>query len=342
MSGITEKENIMMFIRGEHPEWVPKFVMGPDPYSKHPPAVACIGPGFMEEAHKPFVGGYDIWGVEYVPTEETGGMTLPAPNKFLIDDILKWRDIIKVPDISGVDWEATAKKDLENVDRKNTAVAQRSHVGYFQQLMAFMGFSEGLCAMFEEPDEVMALFDCICEVYKEVAKKSIEYYKPDFFIFTDDTATARNPFISVDMYRKLVKPYQKAEIQAAVDAGLPVMTHNCGRCEDFIEDWFDLGVSSWNPAQVVNDLDGIKKKYGNKLGICGGWDSSGPVAWPDATEETIRQAVRDTIDRFAPGGGYCFLASSQGPVGDKATEEKKRWITEEYESYGRAFYQKTR
>ena len=338
MGNITEKENFMKFIRGEHPAWVPRFGAGPDPYSKYPPAVVGISPGFMESAHKPFVGGNDIWGVEYVPTEETGGMTLPAPNKFMIDDITKWRDIIRIPDISGIDWEAMAKKDLEHIDRANTAVAQRNHIGYFEQLMAFMGFSEGLCAMYEEPDEVLALFDCICGVYTKIAKKCIEYYKPDFVIMTDDTATARNPFISVEMYRRLVKPYHKAETQAAVDAGLPIMTHNCGRCEDFIEDWFDWGVTSWNPAQVSNDLDGIKKKYGSRLGLCGCWDSSGPVSWPDATEEMIRQAVRDTINRFAPGGGYCFLGSSQGPVGDKLTSDKKRWITEEYESYGRTFY----
>jgi uroporphyrinogen-III decarboxylase len=233
-----------------------------------------------------------------------------------------------------------AKKDMEHINRDETAVVLYTHVGYFQQLMAFMGFSEGLCAMYEEPEEVMALFDYMCEFYTEVTKKCLEYYKPDLVELTDDTATARNPFISVDMFRELVKPYHKAQMQPVVDAGLPMFMHNCGRCEDFIEDWFDCGVTAWNPAQVMNDLDGIKKKYGNRLGLCGCWDSSGPVGWPSATEELIRQAVRDTIDRFAPGGGFCFWGSVYGPVGDKATGDRKRWLTEEYESYGRTFYNK--
>ena len=29
--------------------------------------------------------------------------------------------------------------------------------------MAFMGFTEGLCAMAEEPEEVYALFDYMCD-----------------------------------------------------------------------------------------------------------------------------------------------------------------------------------
>ena len=339
MKGISGKENLMMFIRGEQPAWVPRYGMAPDQTSKYPPAVVGVTPGFMNERKTP-EGGFDIWGVEFVATEDTGGMSLPVPNSFILEDITKWRDIIHAPDISNIDWEAMAKKDLAHVNREETAVSQHIHVGYFQQLMAFMGFGEGLCAMFEEPDEVHALFDYLCDFYTDVTKKCLEHYKPDFVELLDDTATALNPFVSLDMYRELIKPYHKAQMQPAVDAGLNIMMHNCGRCEDQIEDWFDCGVTAWNPAQIVNDLDGIKKKYGNRLGLCGCWDSHGPVNWPDATEEMVRQAVRDTIDRFAPGGGFCFWGSTYGPVGDKATENRRRWMTEEYESYGMTYYDK--
>ena len=338
MKTITGKENMMMYMRGEHPAWVPRYLVMPDPYSQLAPSMQAVSPAFMNE-HRTPQGGRDIWGVDFVSTEETGGAVLPVPNHFILDDITKWRDIVKAPDLSGIDWEAMAKKDLEKIDREVTAVVQYVHVGYFQQLMAFMGFSEGLCAMYEEPEEVLALFEYMCDFYTEMTKKCLEYYKPDIFELSDDTATAINPFISVDMFRQLVKPSHVRQAQPVIDAGLPIMMHNCGRCEDFIEDWFDYGVTALNPAQVVNDLDGIKKKYGNKLGLCGCWDSSGPVNWPDATEELVRQAVRDTIDRFAPGGGFCFWGSTYGPVGDSATENRKRWITEEYESYGRAFYE---
>ena len=47
-------------------------------------------------------------------------------------------------------WEAEAKKQLDmfKIDRTQSAVAFNLHVGYFQNLMAFMGFTEGLCAMY--------------------------------------------------------------------------------------------------------------------------------------------------------------------------------------------------
>ena len=340
MSRITEKENIMMFMRGEHPVWVPRYSgkYGFDVNSEYHQAVAIIKPEFLNE-RKTAEGGLDIWGVEFVATEETGGMSLPVPNKFMLDDIRKWRDIVKAPDISDIDWEAMAKRDLANVNREESAVVQNIHIGYFQQLMAFMGFTEGLCAMLEEPEEVGELFNYMCDFYTEITIKCLEYYKPDIVELTDDTATANNPFLSVEMCRKLVKPYHMTQMQPVINEGLPIMMHNCGRCEDFIDDWFDCGVTAWNPAQIMNDLEGIKKKYGGRLGLCGCWDSSGPVNWPDATEEMVRQAVRDTIDRFAPGGGFCFWGTTYGPKGDVATENRRRWLTEEYDSYGRSFYE---
>ena len=333
---LTEKQNYLMTLAGEVPEWVPRNLYASP---GHAPATAWMAPGFLNEKRTP-EGGFDIWGVEYVTTKETGYMALPKPGQFILDDIRKWRDVIKAPDISHIDWERMAKKDLERVDREQTAVSAAIHVGYFQQLMNFMGFTEGLCAMIEEPDEVMELFEYMNKFYMEVSAKAMEYYKPDVWCITDDTATATNPFISVEMYREMVKPFHTREASFAKNIGMPIDMHDCGRCEDFIEDWLDFGVTCWNPAQVMNDLKGIKEKYGNRLVLEGCWDSQGPVGWPDATEEMIREQVRQCIDTFAPGGGFVFWGSLYGAPDDEEFLKRSRWITEEYDAYGRTFYQK--
>jgi hypothetical protein len=83
----------------------------------------------------------------------------------------------------------------------------------------------------------------------------------------------------------------------------------------------------------MNDLDGIKKKYGNKMALTGCWDSSGPAGYAGASEELVRQAVRDTIDRYASGGGFIFLGSTYGPDGDEDLVNRRKWMTSEYESY---------
>ena len=338
---LTEKENYLRVVNGEMPEWIPRSSFA-SPGKPPATGMAMMSPLMMfgefkmDDAGNP-AGFTDMWGVEYVASKVTSYASLPVPDKFILDDITKWRDVIKAPEIPDVDWVAAAAKDLEMHDRTQTAISGGMG-GYFLPLVNFMGFSEGLAAMIEEPDEVMDLFSYMHDFYTKQNKILLEYYKPDIFGLGDDIATANNLFVSPEVYQKLVKPWAAADAQLFRDAGIPISMHCCGRCEDLIEDWIEMGVSIWNPAQLMNDLAGIKAKYGRSFALEGCFDSSGPANYPHAPEELVRQAVRDSIDQFAPDGGYVFWGSTYGDPDDPDTADKARWITEEYDSYGRNFY----
>ena len=342
----SEAEQYLAVLDGEVPLWVPRFGAGADPATGRPAPGTGMGSTALP-GRKPLDDGkfMDMWGVTFVPTVETGGMSLPEPDNFILDDIRNWRDIIKAPDVSEINWEMQTKKDLDAViervgDISQFVVSFGTHVGYFQHLMNFMGFTNGLIAMYEETDEVRALYEYLSDFYCGVYGNQMEYWGDmiDVFGITDDTATERNPFISPEMFRDVVKPYHARLGKFAQDRGMHVMMHNCGRCEDSIPDWIDYGVDSWNPAQISNDLDGIKAKYGNKMVLIGCWDSQGPAGWPYAGEEEVRNAVRDTILHYGKGGGYMFWGSVYGPVGDEATENKRRWMQEAYLEYREAPY----
>jgi hypothetical protein len=177
---VTEKQNYMMLLSGQQPEWVPRFTFGPDPLGKTA-AICSTAPSFLIPHIVQPGPAKDIWGVMHVPVPEAAGAKIPEPSNFILKDIRQWRDVIKAPDISDIDWEAMAKKDLENlkINREETALSFGMHVGYFQNLMGFMGFSEGLCAMYEEPDEVKALMEYLCDFFVRFGEKCIDYYKPD-------------------------------------------------------------------------------------------------------------------------------------------------------------------
>ena len=336
---LTEKQNFMKVINGETPDWVPRYFMGADPFATKPQQ--CVSLRCSVVPNRPAgddsgISHIDVFGVEYVATKETGWQSLPKPGVFIMDDVTKWRDIVKLPDLSDVDWDAVCKRDLANmtVNPDDAAVIFGGiGNGFFMPLMNMMGFTNGLVAMYEEPEAVMEMYDYMADWYCKGLENTIDRYPIDILSIGDDTATATNPFISPAMYRELIKPYLSRVTKYAQDRGIPIMMHDCGRCEDFIEDWRDLGVNSWNPAQVVNDLDGIKKKYGNELVLIGCWDSQGPAGWPHAPEEVVRQAVRDTIDRYATGGGFMFWGSVYGDPDDPSVDDKRRWMTDEYEKY---------
>ena len=335
MAKVTEKENYMRVVNGEDPVWIPRHK---SPGSKWNASV-MVKPSALGRTKNDRGEEFDIWGVEYVSNKETGWFPLPKPGKYILDDITKWRDVIHAPDLSNVDWQRMAENDLSKVDRENKAVLGSIHTGYFQGLMNFMGFEEGLCAMAEEPEEVKALMEYMCDFYCEQARKLVEYYKPDLIYLMDDTATAKNPFLSVEMYHELIKPYHMRECKIATDAGIPIIVHNCGRCEDFIEDWMEMGVRVWEPAQICNDLLGIKKRYGRKLVLAGCWDSQGIAGQLGVGEDILRAEVRKCVDTYAPGGGFMFWGNFMGDPMNPDVQNARRWIDEEYETYGRSFYE---
>jgi len=335
----TEKENYLSLLAGEIPEWIPNQLIGPVPWGKHEPAMWLFEPPLVSDFRMKG-GGFDVWGVEYIATESAGGAIMPSAEHLVLPDISEWRERIVAPDISNVDWKKMAEDHLaqSGIDRTQTALAFNTHIGYFQNLIAFMGFTEGLLAMYEEPDEVYALFDYISDFYCEVTENIMKYYKPDTYMMFDDTAAWQAPFISAEMYHELCAPFYHKQAQFAKDAGIPIIMHNCGMAACFADDWVDIGVRVWDPAQTCNDLDDFKERYGDKIVIGGGWDAIGDLGRPDVTEKQIWDSVDATFNRLAKGGGYCFVGSILGDFNDPETARLNTILFDAVDELGHAFY----
>ena len=339
---MTERENLLRVMNGQEPAWLPR--KGTLQFRNDPEDHKPCSQGVNLQIAPPRVsekgGRIDMYGVEYEPVASIGGAALPVPNQFIMEDVTKWKDIVKLPDLKDFPWQAACEKAMANLDRENCVIQYGAGGGYFMPLMNMMGFTEGLIALSEEPEACHELFEYISEYACTIMENTIDIIKPDLISVGDDTAAARAPFISPAMYREMIKPYHARIGKFAQDRGLPVEMHCCGKCEDFIEDWRDFGVKLWNPAQIQNDLAGIKQKYGNDMIIVGGWDSSGPPGWIGSSEEVVRQAVRDCVDSWAPGGGFCFWGSFYGPPDDQRFIDHAFWITDEYNKYGRTYYER--
>lgn len=309
---MTPKENYLALMHGEMPEHIPSML------DEH-------GARFNEEFLTPQAAPngpiVTALGVTYVGSPELNNGAMPKPGIILLDDITKWRDVIKTPDLTGFDWEAYYAKKTKDIDHENKYLSV-TNGDYFLTLVSLMGFENTMLALYEEPEEVKALLEYISEFYLLVQKMQIKYAKPDGMVLMDDDAAFRAPFFSVDMYREFFKPYHKLNCDLALENNMVIERHDCGLCEQFIPDWIDLGISAWNPAQVTNDLVGIKKKYGRKLAINGGWDS---LKYSKVTDEKeLVDAMVEYVDTFAPGGGFSF--SIMAGMGDNPETKKRNAI----------------
>ena len=338
----TMRENYLDMAKGIEPDFLLQFTYGGNPYSQRPEICSGCSPSFLRGQH---TGSQyrDIWGVPYVANREAGFASIPEPGNFILKDITKWRDVIKAPSLDGIDWEAMAKKDLADSAKRGTdptqsAMAYNLHVGYFQTLMAFMGFVEGLCAIQEEPEEVYALFDYLCSFYEKVAERSIDYYHPDVMQITDDVAAWAMPFVSPEQYRSLIKPFQVRDARFGNERGLPIAMHCCGKCDMLVGDWVEFGVRYWDPPQTSNDLVAVQKKFGNQIILEGGFDAIGELMSEDCTEKYFKDAVVAAIDKYSKEALYIFDHWLFGDPDNDAFNKRNRWMTEVVEDYGRTIY----
>ena len=331
MATLSDKENYLRMLNAQVPAFVP-------PMLSMRCGVRASGlsrprdPNEME-----FTDFY--FGIPMVMEPNSG--PIPKPDEFLVEDIRQWRDIIKRPAvIDEVNWEEMSKKDLDDRDPALLKVGGGSvGNGYFMMLTYFMGFNNALIAIMEEPDEVKALLNFILGLNLTLGKNYLQWYKPDVYSMGDDIAHERAPFVSDEVFLDIFEPMWRQNVALYKEAGLPAEHHNCGAFWPFVKHIVNMGFNAWNPAQpTYNDLPAIKKEYGNKLALCGGFESNGMVSWDQTTEEEIRAYVREVMDTLAPGGGFAFGGLVLGNRENPVIAERNTWITDEYEKNKFKYY----
>jgi hypothetical protein len=296
---LTPKENYLRTLRHEKNEYVP-LGMGDGAMF-----------GFSCDVEKgPPGGGLDGFGVRWVTPTSGGGAAIPAPNEFVLDDITKWREKVKIPDVDAINWEADLARDMQflmfPLNRETMSVGYSCGNGIFERLAALMGFENTLLAMAEEPEAVNELFTALTDYKIKFLEKVAQYYKPDTFTNFDDIATERGLFMSPAMYRELIKPHHKRLYKRCRELGILPLQHTCGKAEILVEDMIEIGVASWSSVQPTNDIVGLLKKYGDKIAFEGGYNTNGPPARPDASPEEIEAEVNRCYDEYGKYPGFCF------------------------------------
>lgn len=321
---LTPKENFLRTLDGEIPEYVPSKY---DSYMRGFPE-ELLTPNNLPDG-KEFVTSL---GVTYVGCKEANNGAMPKVGEVVITDITKWRDQLKIRDVSDRDWEGYYKPSMEKIDRKQHAVVT-SGGDYFLTLVSLMGFEEAMLAMIEEPDEVKAMLEEIAKFYLLVTEKEMQYCKPDVYILMDDDAAYQAPFFSLNTYREFFKPLHKLHCDLALENGCRILRHDCGKSEQFLDDWLELGIHGWTPFQVSNDCKGIKEKYGSRVTLDGAWDNVSVLSYSD---DELVAALDEYTKTFLPGGRFIFAASAGGMLINN--EHQSAIIRDYYEAHVRHYY----
>ncbi|MBC3887366.1 hypothetical protein GH810_03465 [Acetobacterium paludosum] len=296
---LTPKENFLMAaVEHKKPEWVPNEMSD----------VIMVGGAFESFENGPAGGGLDGFGVTWHATESAGGQPVPG-GKPVLDDVTRWEEVVKFPNLDEFDWEGSAAMQfgIMGADRDQRVVEYGIWNGQFLRLTHLMGFENALCAMLEEPEACDALFSAITDYKIELVERVAQHFKPDIITNYDDIATERGLFMSPGTYRSLIKPHHKRLNEAIKAQGIVPFIHTCGKCEDVIPDYIEIGTAAWSSAQPMNDIAGILQKYGRQIAVVGGYDTNGRAGLEAATNEEIEADVKRCMETYGPYGSYVFM-----------------------------------
>ena len=129
----------------------------------------------------------------------------------------------------------------------------------------------------------------------------------DLLWIGEDLGTQIGPMISLELFRRHIRPRHQRFVDLAKSFDLPVMIHCCGSSSWAFPDFIEMGIDAVDTLQPeAADMAPtyLKKTFGGRLAFHGCISTAGPVA-VGTVDETIRYC-RDTLEIMMPGGGYCF------------------------------------
>ena len=292
---ITARENYMRIFRNETPYWMPIWLTD---------AQHCW-PDCVHE-HAPMEGtGYDWWGQHWTYVEGVNGQ-MPTPGYRVINDIANWKQEVKIPDLSKVDFEEDAKLQTARYDPERCHLFQCVE-GVFERLHELMPMDETLVSFYTEPEAVHEFFEMMVGYKIDLLTRVFKAYDPiDYVIYADDWGTQKAGFFSNEMFREFIMPYTKRIWDFIHSTGRYVELHSCGMTQQYIDEFVEMGLDAWTP-QPINDLDMLTEKYGDKISFT--------VNLPDVEnvkdEATARKIIRDFVDKYGPRGRHKVVC---GPI----------------------------
>ena len=159
-----------------------------------------------------------------------------------------------------------------------------------------MGVEDVLCHLILEDEAALNFIKKRANFQLSMMERLIEKCKDhlDFIWLGEDLGTQIAPMISLELYRKHIKPIHKQFADLANSYHLPAIIHTCGSSSWAYEDFIEIGirgVDTLQPEAKNMSPAYLAEKFGGRLNFRGCISTAGALAY-GTKEETEKEGAK--------------------------------------------------
>lgn len=208
--------------------------------------------------------------------------------------------------------------------------------GIFEQLHFLHGFTESLADLYLNPPLIERLLDIILEFKLGLVRNYQQRFpgKIHGVTMTDDWGTQQATFISVPMWRRFFRPRYEKLFRAVHAAGMHFWLHSCGRVNELIPEFIDLGLDVINLQQPrALGIEEIGRRFRGKICFESLIDIQATL--PTGSQEQMNEEAALLLEQWGtPEGGF-ILGDYDDSEAIQVSYEQKKKMFEAFQQAGK-------
>ena len=194
--------------------------------------------------------------------------------------------------------------ESELVQANGRYVVVTSHFNLIERLHMLRGFEKTMMDFYLAPDKVEAVLDMILEhkieLFRELHRRFGNAVHGLFL--TDDWGTQQGTFISGETFEQFFQERYKIFFKEVHDLGYHAILHSCGRVNNFVPYFIDMGADVLNMQQPrAYGIEDIGKQFAGKVCFLTTVDIQSTL--PDGDEEKVREEAALLVKHWATSAG---------------------------------------
>ena len=198
------------------------------------------------------------------------------------------------------------KVEKEIADAGDKYVCLTSHFTLIERLHMLHGFSRTMEDFYYEPEKIERVLDMILDFkidqIDEIHRRFGDRVHGVFL--TDDWGTQKGTFISSDLFNTFFFNRYKTLVSRYHEHGYHFILHSCGRINDFVERFIDIGVDVMNMQQPrAYGIMEIGRRFAGRIAFLSTADIQSTL--PSNDPVAIREESHALVDNWGtPDGGF--------------------------------------